>query len=144
MSRPVSLCLAAMLAGVSGTSTHVYAVAPQNSAPVAAAAPVSPTPDAMLKRYCVSCHNERLQTGGLALDKVDLTRVHANGEMWEKVIKKLRTASMPPQGRPRPDLATYDAVSTWLEKQLDQAAVKNPVPGPKPALQDRKSTRLNS
>ena len=28
-----------------------------------------------LDRYCVTCHNERLKTGGLALDRMDLARV---------------------------------------------------------------------
>src|SRR5688572_621396 len=40
-------------------------VAPQASRPVTAA------PRAVLDRYCVTCHNSRLKTGGLALDAVD-------------------------------------------------------------------------
>ena len=30
---------------------------------------------ATLDRYCVSCHNSRTRTGGLALDPLDVTRV---------------------------------------------------------------------
>ncbi len=84
---------------------------------------------AMLDRYCVSCHNERLQSGGLALDDVDAGRPTANPEIWERVIQKLRSGAMPPGGRPRPDLETYDAVASRLETTLDRAAAANPDPG---------------
>jgi hypothetical protein len=39
---------------------------------------------------CVTCHNARLKTAGLVLDQVDVDRVGANREVWEKVAK-LRT-----------------------------------------------------
>ena len=57
---------------------------------------------AMLDRYCVGCHNERLLTGGLALDTLDAANPAAAPERWERVIQKLRTGTMPPAGRPRP------------------------------------------
>jgi len=42
---------------------------------------------ALLDRYCVTCHNQRLQTGGLALDKLDLAAMHDHAEVWEKVVR---------------------------------------------------------
>ena len=36
---------------------------------------------------------------------------------------------MPPQGLPRPDPATYDALAAWLETTLDRAALAQPNPG---------------
>lgn len=83
----------------------------------------------MLDRYCVGCHNERLLTGGLALDGLDATTPAANAEVWERVIQKLRTGTMPPAGRPRPDTATYHAVAARLETAIDRAATANPNPG---------------
>jgi cytochrome c5 len=56
--------------------------------------------------YCVSCHNERLKTANLALDKADARHVANSAETWEKVIVKLRSRAMPPPGRRRPDAAT--------------------------------------
>src|SRR5256885_144176 len=51
-----------------------------------------PTPQtALVKRYCVTCHNERLKTGGLTLDGVDVQHPGAHAEVWEKVVRKLRT-----------------------------------------------------
>ena len=70
---------------------------------------------ALLDRYCVTCHNERLKTAGLALDSVDIADVVANAPVLEKVVRKLRSGQMPPEGRPRPDPATVNAFATTLE-----------------------------
>src|SRR5262245_51901600 len=64
---------------------------------------------AMLESYCFPCHNQKLRTGGLALEGLDVTDVTAGAPTWEKVIRKLRSGAMPPPGRPRPDPATRDA-----------------------------------
>jgi mono/diheme cytochrome c family protein len=86
-------------------------------------------PKAIVDQYCVSCHSARLRTGGLDLESVDFTSVGAHAETWEKVIAKLRAGSMPPPGRPRPDAATYRAVASWLERDVDRAWEAAPNPG---------------
>ena len=83
----------------------------------------------LIDRYCVTCHNERLKTGGLTLDSVDLTDVAAHAEVLEKVVHKLRSGQMPPEGRPRPDQAAINTFATVLETALDAAAVVDPNPG---------------
>ena len=57
-----------------------------------------------------------------------------NAATWEKVIRKLRGGTMPPQGSARPDAATYDALATWLETRIDEAARSRPRPGRVPAI----------
>jgi len=91
----------------------------------------SPTTEqrAMLDKYCVTCHNQRLKTGGLTLDTLNLDRVSDNAETWEKVLRKLHGGMMPPQGMPRPDEATVDKFTGWLETSLDRAAATHPEPG---------------
>jgi mono/diheme cytochrome c family protein len=84
---------------------------------------------AVLDKYCVTCHNDRLRTAKLAFDKMDLAHVGANAEVWEKVALKLRTRTMPPARSPRPDAATYDAMASWLEATLDREAAERPNPG---------------
>jgi hypothetical protein len=88
----------------------------------------------MLQRYCISCHNGRLNTASLALDNVDIQNIGTHPQLWEKVVTKLRTSAMPPVGRPRPDAATYDLVAGWLEGELDRLAAGNPNPGVRPPL----------
>ena len=82
-----------------------------------------------MSRYCVTCHNDRLRTAELSLDGLNLEQVGSHGEIWEKVIAKLRTRTMPPPGRPRPDNATYDTVAGWLESEIDTYAMDHPEPG---------------
>ena len=85
--------------------------------------------ESTVRRYCVTCHNDRLRTAEFSLDGVDLSDLGGHAEQWEKVINKLRTKTMPPVGRPRPDIETYDALASWLEHELDQYAADRPNPG---------------
>ena len=98
------------------------------SAAQPAGAPDAPD-RALIDRYCVTCHNERLLTGGLALDTLDITDVGAAAGRWEAVVEKLRGGMMPPAGRPRPEPAAYDGFRRALEAALDRAAADNPEPG---------------
>ena len=84
---------------------------------------------AVIDRYCVTCHSDRLQTGGLSLEGVDPADVAAHAEVWEKVVRKLRAGAMPPRPRPRPDAATHARLLTHIETALDAAARDNPDPG---------------
>ena len=77
-------------------------------------------------RYCVTCHNPRLNTGGLSLDPADLAKVEARAETWEKVVRKLRTGMMPPAGAPRPSPEALQTFTSRLEAQLDGAARPDP------------------
>ena len=83
----------------------------------------------VLDRYCITCHNTRLKTAGLALEGFDLTHITRDPDTWERVARKLRTHEMPPPGLPRPDKDTYDRVSLSLEAALETAAAANPNPG---------------
>ena len=89
------------------------AAGPQASASQAAArSQPAAAPLAAINQYCVTCHNQRTQTGGLSLDGLDAASIPAHAEVWEKVVRKLRTGAMPPQGVRRPDRATYDRLIT--------------------------------
>ena len=92
------------------------------------ASPASPQ-RAVLQKYCIGCHNQRAKTGGLALDTLDLSSVTDDAEVWEKVIRRLRTESMPPAGRPRPDRPTYTSLASWLESEIDRQTAAAPNPG---------------
>ena len=99
----------------------------------AAQAPASPAPSSphrtLLNRYCVTCHNEKLRTAELLLDKADVENVGHDAPVWEKVVSKLQARQMPPSGMPRPDESTLDSFATYLKTELDRAAAANPNPG---------------
>ena len=94
-----------------------------------AAAPAPPSAAALIDEYCIRCHNERLQTAGLALDRADVDHVTRDAAVWERAVRKLRARAMPPAGSPRPDEAAYDGLVSYLEAELDRHALANPDPG---------------
>ena len=82
-----------------------------------------------IDRYCLTCHDERLETAGLRLDLADVTNFAGGSEVWEKVVRKLRTGTMPPANVPQPSAEARSAMVSWLETSLDDAAASNPDPG---------------
>ena len=111
---------------------------PRGAAPAAPATALSQSAEsqataesqhAVLQRYCFVCHSDQLRTGGLSLEALDLADVASAGETWEKVVRKLNAGMMPPPGMPRPDAVTQRGVVSWLEDELDRAALANPDPG---------------
>ncbi|MEO2194964.1 MAG: DUF1592 domain-containing protein [bacterium] len=113
-----------------GVVVAATTVSPSGPLVAAGAQPAADVPSReLLDRYCVTCHNERLQTAELRLDDVDLTRIAEHASVLEKVVHKLRSGQMPPEGRPRPDSATVDAFATSLETALDRVAAARPNPG---------------
>ena len=84
---------------------------------------------ALVDKYCVTCHSDKLKTGGLSLQSADMTNIPAGAETWEKVIHKVSLGAMPPQGMPRPDQPTLNNLVSWLETSIDHAAATNPNPG---------------
>ncbi len=115
-----NLLLAAFAAG----ALLIAAQTADKQAPAA----VSPH-QALVKRYCATCHNEKLRTAKLALDVLDLTHPEKDALTWERAIRKLRGGMMPPPGAPRPPVEAVNAFAAYLETSLDKAAASNPNPG---------------
>src|SRR5437867_8006061 len=114
------------------------------SVPAAAQHPQTSSPRAVLNTYCVTCHNQRLRTADLMLDKAEVDHPAENPAIWEKVLRKLRAREMPPPERPRPDDATYESVVAYLETALDQAAEAKPNPGRPSAYRLNRSQYANA
>jgi cytochrome c5 len=86
----------------------------------------------ILNKYCVSCHNEALNTANLMLDKANIHDLSLHPAIWEKVITKLSLRAMPPVGFPvRPSEDEYDGLFSYLKTGLDQLAAENTNPGSK-------------
>src|SRR4051794_1350927 len=130
----VGIAVCALAAG-----GYLHAAGPQTTGaapvrppdPSSAPATASSSNRALLDRYCVTCHSERLRTGNLILAKeaVDPDHVRTAVPVWEKVVQKLRSGAMPPAGRPRPDLSAVAALVSSLETSLDRTAAETPNPG---------------
>ena len=122
-----------VLAGL--TSSGVAQTPPNTTpapkpAPVASHAPASSDAQAaLIKQYCVGCHNDKAKTGGLTLASFDPEHPEQNAEVAEKMIRKLRLGMMPPPGVRRPEADIVSAFTTSLETKVDQAAAAHPNPG---------------
>jgi hypothetical protein len=109
----------------------VISSAPFASAPRALTQPSrAPEYSTFVVTYCVACHNDRLKTGGLSLENMDLADVADRADVWEKVARKLRSGEMPPTTvRSRPEARIADGFASHLESAIDRAALAHPNPG---------------
>ena len=108
---------------------HARASAQQTAQSSTGTAEAASSHRRVLDRYCVTCHNQKLKTAGLTLDEADVANPGATGEIWEKVVRKLRTSTMPPLNMSQPSIEDRTALISWLETSLDKAAVAKPNPG---------------
>ena len=115
-ARSISPCLSVLLAAAGSVALRAQqpAASPQH---------------ALINQYCVGCHNDKVKTGGLALDTVNVENVNQAPEVWEKVLHKVRARYMPPAGMPRPDEKAYQSLVSYLETSLDQLSAAHPNPG---------------
>ena len=128
----VASAAVSMTIGASG-QVRATTAPPQAAPPQVSPAFVRST----LNQYCVTCHNDKVRTGGFSLETLDTTKVVDAAPSWEKVIGRLRAGTMPPARLPSPGHPTLAAVAGWLETTIDTRAAANPAPG-RPA-----SHRLN-
>jgi len=98
----------------------------------------------LVDRYCSGCHNEIDVAGGVAFDSVDETDVAHDPDVWEAVVRKLRTGLMPPKGEPRPERGVLDEMAAQLERELDTAAARTPSPGAKPLARLNRTEYANA
>ena len=90
---------------------------------------------APVQKYCVTCHNEKVKSGGLAL-------THAGSGAAQRSTPRPGNTSCARFGPARcrrsdgrgPTRRRCEAWSTWLETELDRAAFAHPNPG-RPTLQ---------
>src|SRR5690349_7737443 len=87
-----------------------------------AAAPSAEQQFAMIDRYCTECHNAAELAGGLSLERLDASSIHAQAEIWEKAVRKLRGGLMPPPGAVRPEPRAIAQFVGFMEASIDAAA----------------------
>ena len=126
---PLAVVVAATLTlGVSAQTGQ----APQIAKPIAAHDVGAANDTAVVKQYCVGCHNDRAKAGTLSLASFDAAKVVDNAVVGEKMIRKLRLGMMPPPGARRPEPAVLASLAEALESRIDRAAALNPNPGRRP------------
>ena len=91
--------------------------------------PSSSDPKLLIDEFCVPCHDNDKEKGGLTLEAFDPARAELRGDVAEKMIKKLRAGMMPPASADRPEPAALQSLAASLEQRLDAAAAARPNPG---------------
>jgi hypothetical protein len=131
LSAPATRAPAALPA-TSADRGQSAAASPGRPAPARSHA-AQPAPDhhAVLKRYCIGCHNEKRKDSvrGLSLEAFDVAKAGEQAETAEKMILKLQAGMMPPPGAVKLDDATRAALVGALETAVDRAAAARPNPG---------------
>ena len=123
---------AALLVGVGAQKTvppKPTAATPASAKPATPVQTSAADENAVVKRYCVGCHNDKMKTGGLSLEKFDANHASANAEVGEAMIRKLQAGLMPPPGVPRPNADAHALLVKTLETDIDTAAAARPNPG---------------
>jgi hypothetical protein len=133
-----------VLAPISLAAQQAAQPAPVAVKPAVSHSPASTTmlpaeQTALVKQYCVGCHNDRNKdrTSGLSFQSFDANSLTEHADTAERMIRRLRSGMMPPVGSKRPDQATIASLVNAFETRLDRAAALNPNPGWRP------SQRLN-
>lgn len=124
---------------IGGIAACLFATMPSKSAQLSGADTAVPQSqparegvdphEAMLKRYCSGCHNDRLKTGGMSVQVLDVNDLTAHLPTWEKILRRLSLGEMPPRGMPRPAKEQISEFTTWLSDDLDANAIAHPDPG---------------
>ena len=78
----------------------------------------------------------------IALDQLDLARAAQDAEIWERVIRKVRTGLMPPARSPHPDKPIADGFAAWLEQEIDQRGGQPSEPGADRSVPSAESNRI--
>ena len=89
----------------------------------------TPPQGAILKQYCLGCHNNSLKTASFSVQGLDAAHVDQDAATWEKVLRRVKIGQMPPGGLPRPKPEVSAEFTGWLEGQLDGLAASRPNPG---------------
>ena len=100
---------------VATLSTAVLAQVSRDGGAVVPVPAVQAQSRKVLDTYCVTCHNSKVRTAGIAFDGMSLDDVHQNADVWEKALRKLRGRQMPPPGNRQPDQKEIDAFTSWME-----------------------------
>jgi len=137
MNRIILVALAGIVSAGANASTQQASPRPAAPAPPLAASHATATLSAksqneLVARYCATCHSQRGKAGGLTLTGFDAARLGDNGDVAEKMIRKLRSGMMPPPGAARPDAPTLASMVHALESAMDAQAALNPRPGWRP------------
>src|SRR5262245_14656901 len=93
-----------------------------NAGPKAAKLSFEKDVQSILEKNCVACHNDQLASGGLDLAKFSTaSSILQHRDGWERIVQKVRTGEMPPEGLPRLPVAQIETLVKFVQAEFDKA-----------------------
>ena len=84
----------------------------------------------LLKTYCYTCHGGGAKSGGVALDGAgSYAALRQDRPLFRKVLKNLRSGTMPPAGMNRPADPERERIEQWIKTRVFDIDPANPDPG---------------
>jgi hypothetical protein len=69
-----------------------------------------------------ACHNDQLASGGLDLAKFSTaSSIVQHRDGWERIVQKVRTGEMPPEGLPRLPVAQIETLVKFVQSEFEKA-----------------------
>lgn len=76
----------------------------------------------VIVKTCAPCHNPQVSSGGLNVAPLPAPgSLVEQREIWEKVLRKVRTGEMPPKGVPRPPEPVIAGLVNYVEAEFEKA-----------------------
>jgi mono/diheme cytochrome c family protein len=76
----------------------------------------------LLANNCIACHNDQLASGGLDLAKFSTaSSIIQHRDGWDRIVQKVRTGEMPPEGLPRLPVAQIEALVRFVQGEFEKA-----------------------
>ena len=85
--------------------------------------------DAFFQQWCRSCHGGDQPAAGMTLPTASSEFPGDSLPTWEKIVRRLQNADMPPAGEPRAASAESADILQQLVARLDAHATVHPTPG---------------
>ncbi|HEX8465897.1 MAG TPA: DUF1592 domain-containing protein [Abditibacterium sp.] len=84
----------------------------------------------LLKKYCYDCHADGAKMGNVSFDTLDSDpALLASHTLFGKVLKNVRSGTMPPQDEPQPSAQEKELIARWIKAQVYRSNPANPDPG---------------
>src|SRR5579872_7060364 len=127
----VNIAQQARTATPAGPSTTAVAAKTAVARPQPSGMPVEDQ-TALVKQYCMGCHNDNVKSGGISLSKLDLVHPDQSAELAERVIRQVKAGQMPKVGSPRPAAEVLKKFAGTLSDEMDRSAAQKIDPGSRP------------
>jgi len=72
-------------------------------------------------QYCQKCHGPENPKADFRVDKLVVSQTEGDAENWRLVLDNLNLGEMPPQEEKQPTEVELEAVTSWIESELERA-----------------------